>query len=228
MFLSSLIWFEDWGYFYVQYAFNSSDKASVALLKVRHWVYNCRCWSIAENLHTAKSAAALAWRAAGPLCWLLMDVITHFSNSETRNLVWILNPKFPYKSQRGSWVGQRSRATILHWAWQGWTFCDGCPYQVNWFNMWSGYFLLKKIVLSFTSPKLFSCLLHGKHVPYIPPCCWAGRMMYGVRSRCTAGLGWAGLGWAGWAGSDTALTRFCSPAPASVRYKVIKDKGASH
>ena len=201
MFLSSLIWFEDWGYFYVQYAFNSSDKASVALLKVRHWVYNCRCWSIAENLHTAKSAAALAWRAAGPLCWLLMDVITHFSNSETRNLVWILNPKFPYKSQRGSWVGQRSRATILHWAWQGWTFCDGCPYQVNWFNMWSGYFLLKKIVLSFTSPKLFSCLLHGKHVPYIPPCCWAGRMMYGVRSRCTAGLGWLGwVGWAGWLG----------------------------
>ena len=33
---------------------------------------------------------------------LLIDVITHFSDSGTRDLDWILKPKFPYKSQRDS------------------------------------------------------------------------------------------------------------------------------
>ena len=43
---------------------------------------------------------------------VLIDVITHFSNFETRNPLGILNLKFPYKTQQELRQG-------LHWVYDG-------------------------------------------------------------------------------------------------------------
>ena len=70
------------------------------------YYYRCEIWANAEILQQKPaplgSASISHHITIRPRLQLLIDVITHFSNSETRNLVWILNLKFPYKSQRDS------------------------------------------------------------------------------------------------------------------------------
>ena len=54
---------------------------------------------------------------------VLIDVITHFSNSETRNLDGILKLKFPYKSQQDSRGVEAGAGRV----------CTGCMmYGVSW------------------------------------------------------------------------------------------------
>ena len=68
---------------------------------------------------------------------LLIDVITHFSDSGTRDLDWILKPKFPYKSQRASRRAV-SRAQSLPGPSQWWSIGAELPRPgLDNFSFWS-------------------------------------------------------------------------------------------
>ena len=84
------------------------------------YYYRCEIWANAEILQQKPaplgSASISHHITIRPRLQLLIDVITHFSNSETRNLVWILKLKFPYRTQQVS--GHYFAGTVPLPSWQ--------------------------------------------------------------------------------------------------------------